>query len=133
MLNRAEPLVDVARQRVEPALHLREIVGDLLDLASEAAHLVVELAEAHLGIDRCLRVGWAHRHRRAAGAGAAVDLALQQVHVALEAVEPIEQRAKVVAGLRAGASNETEAKPAQEDGKNRWSHRRQILRPRARA
>jgi hypothetical protein len=129
MLERREALVDVARQRVEAMLHLRQIIGDLLDLAGQRAHLVVDLAEAHLGIDRCLRVPRAHRHRRAAGPGAAIDLSLEQIHVALEPVESVEQRADVGARLRLRVGRKSEAKPAQEDGKSRKSHRRQILRP----
>jgi hypothetical protein len=62
-------------------------------------------------------------------ASAAIDLALQHVHVALEPVESVEQRAKVVAGLRLGAGSEGKVKPAHKDGKSRGSHRRQILRP----
>jgi len=86
---------------------LIEAVVDLLDLSRERAHLVFELTEAHFVIDRTLCVGRAHRDRRAARTGAAIDLPLQQVHVALEAIQSVEQRAHIRA-LRGGDAGDAE-------------------------
>jgi hypothetical protein len=104
VLELAKALIDVADQLVDPALQLIDRVGGLFERAGHGPHLVLKLVDAQLEIDRGAAVGRRRRHRSAARRAAAIDLTLQLVHVALHAVEPVEERAEIaiVLCLRAG-------------------------------
>src|SRR5579863_5312681 len=106
------------------------MVVKLLDLAGDRAYLLVELVETHLIVDGRGGVG-SRGGGTAALIAATIDLPLQQVHVALESVQPIEQRADIVGVLRLGAPGQAGSEPEKGQGETQCSHRRQILLPRA--
>src|SRR5262249_29896684 len=95
-LQLAEAKLDVALQLLQVLPKLLNLVGGFLDLSRHRAHLVFNSTDAHLEVDR--RVGIARRRRRnrRIPSAAAVDLSLQKIDVALEAVQAIEQRANIL-------------------------------------
>jgi hypothetical protein len=110
----AEAEIDVADELVEPLLDDRHAVERLLDAAREIADLPFEGGQADVGLlDEAARRHGARTRRhllgrrradrlhRSAAAAAAREVALHDVHVALQAVHAVDQRAEVL-GLGAG-------------------------------
>ncbi len=114
LAQRREALIEVARQRVEAVLQLLDRVLVFLELPVEGAHLLFELTDAHFGRER-RSVGLGHRRRPAARIRAAIDLALQQIDVALESVDAVEQRLDVL--LRESRRGKRRRQPEQDQAR----------------
>ena len=70
-------------------MELLGLVDEFLDPPGQVTHLSFEPAHAEFGTDRRAALTACHRRRRRA----AIDLPLQHVEVALEAIEPLLRRA----------------------------------------
>ncbi len=94
----------------ETLADLRDLVGQFLDPAGEIAHLLLEPVHADLGIDQpAAAFGTGGRRRQAA-----IDLALQHVEVAFQAVQTFIGRS-VLAVYRRG--RDAHAAPQGDNGK----------------
>ena len=99
----ADAGLDIAVDLFDPLAQLVDLVDELLDPPGQLAHLLFEAVHPNFAAGGAAWVAAHHRRRRAA-----IDLALQHVEVALEAVEPL-QRQAVLAARRRGWSDNGEA------------------------
>ncbi len=113
----AHPHVDVGIDLLEPLAQLLDRVGVLLDLAGQLAHLSFDLLHADLGAGGAAAEVAVRAHR---GRRTAIDLPLQHVEVALDAVEPFLHRG--VLGPRRRRREQHDDRKRQQSATTRHHH-----------